>query len=54
MTMDQADAVPAYFPIRAPTTYTLGPIKATINPKNLPQDDAAPGIWTAPACSCCA
>ena len=40
MTMDEADAVPAYFPIKAPTTYDLGPIKATINPRNLPQDDS--------------
>ncbi|MDE3151799.1 MAG: DUF2723 domain-containing protein, partial [Gemmatimonadota bacterium] len=43
MTMDQADAVPEYFPIRQPTTYNLGPITATINPKNLPQDDSGTG-----------
>ena len=43
MTMDQADAVPEYFPIQKPTTYDLGPIQATINPKSLPQDDAGTG-----------
>jgi hypothetical protein len=43
MTMDQADAVPEYFPIRTPTTYNLGPITATIDPKLLPQDEAHTG-----------
>ena len=43
MTMDEADQVPEYFPIRAPTTYNLGPITATINPRTLPHDDGGTG-----------
>jgi Protein O-mannosyl-transferase TMEM260-like len=43
MTMDQADAVPEYVPVMHTTTYALGPIQATINPKNLPQDGNGTG-----------
>ncbi len=43
MTMAQADAVPEYVPIPRTTTYSLGPIQATIDPKNLPQDGNGTG-----------
>ncbi len=43
MTTAQADSVPAYYPITQPTTYRIGPIEATINPKNLPQDEGGTG-----------
>ncbi|HEY5220444.1 MAG TPA: DUF2723 domain-containing protein, partial [Gemmatimonadaceae bacterium] len=46
MSMSDADAIPAYVPIQKTTTYSLGPIQATIDPKNLPQDDAGNGYLT--------
>ncbi|HET7633040.1 MAG TPA: DUF2723 domain-containing protein [Gemmatimonadaceae bacterium] len=38
MTFDEADAVPQYFPITKATTYQLGPIAATVDPRLLPHD----------------
>jgi Protein O-mannosyl-transferase TMEM260-like len=43
MTMKEADAVPDYVAIPQTTTYNLGPIQATINPKSLPQDGTGTG-----------
>jgi hypothetical protein len=35
MTMQDADSVPAYYPLNAPMSFQSGAIKATIDPKNL-------------------
>jgi hypothetical protein len=35
MSMDEADSVPAYYPLNAPMSFTSGSLKATINPQNL-------------------
>ena len=37
MTMQDADSVPAYYPLNAPMNFQAGAIKATIDPKNLDQ-----------------
>ncbi|MGH7668944.1 MAG: hypothetical protein ACRENQ_05565, partial [Gemmatimonadaceae bacterium] len=43
MTMAEANAVPDFVAIPKRQTLALGPIAATINPKNLPQDAAGTG-----------
>ncbi|MDE3171877.1 MAG: DUF2723 domain-containing protein [Gemmatimonadota bacterium] len=43
MTMQEANAVPDYVAIPHTTTYNLGPIQATIDPKNLMQDGSGTG-----------
>ncbi len=35
MSMDEADSVPAYYPLNSPMAFTSGALKATIDPKNL-------------------
>jgi hypothetical protein len=35
MTMLDADSVPAYYPLNAPMNFTAGPLKSTIDPRNL-------------------
>jgi hypothetical protein len=35
MTMDEADAVPAYYELREPMRFSAGPYQATIDPRNL-------------------
>ena len=35
MTMNDADSVPAYYPLNAPMNFAAGPLKATIDPRNL-------------------
>jgi Protein of unknown function (DUF2723) len=35
MTMMDADSVPAYYPLNAPMNFSAGPLKATIDPRNL-------------------
>ena len=35
MTMTDADSVPAYLPLNGPMSFTSGPLKATIDPRNL-------------------
>ena len=35
MTMDQADSIPAYYPLSGPMQFQAGPIRALINPQNL-------------------
>ncbi len=43
MTMDQADAVPAFVPVPRRQTIALGPVEATIDPQRLPQDTGGTG-----------
>ncbi|MHB1862851.1 MAG: glycosyltransferase family 117 protein [Gemmatimonadaceae bacterium] len=43
LTTAEANAVPDFVPIAKRTTYTLGPINATIDPAHLPQDQAGTG-----------
>ncbi len=43
MTIQEANKVPDYVAIPQTTTYNLGPIQATINPKNLMQDGSGTG-----------
>jgi hypothetical protein len=35
MTLDEADSVPAYYPLQSPMNFTSGNLHATINPQNL-------------------
>ncbi|HEX8726247.1 MAG TPA: DUF2723 domain-containing protein [Gemmatimonadaceae bacterium] len=43
MTLAQADAVPDYIPVSTRETLSVGPIRATLDPRRLPQDASGTG-----------